>query len=55
MIGQKKVEIFPAKFRKSLAKQLLEVAIKKLLVSAKKSILSMLYGYLSGQSVRYSM
>jgi hypothetical protein len=28
MIGQKKVEIFPAKFRKSLAKQFLEVAIR---------------------------
>jgi hypothetical protein len=29
MIGQKKVEIFSRKFRKSLAKQFLEVAIKK--------------------------
>ena len=55
MLYQKKVEIFLAKFRKSLAKQFLEVAIKKLLVSAKKSIIVMLYGYFSGQSVRYSI
>jgi hypothetical protein len=55
MIGQKKVEIFSRKFHKSLAKHFLEVAIKKLLVSAKKSIIVMLYGYLSGQSVRYSI
>jgi hypothetical protein len=29
MLNQKKVEIFLAKFRKSLAKQFLEIAIKK--------------------------